>query len=1846
MADMPKGAVAVVGMACRFPGAGNVDEFWRNLRNGVESIVPLSDETLMAAGVKPEELSASNYVKAAAVLEDMEMFDAGFFGFSPKEASIMDPQHRHFLECSWEALEHAGHDPFAFPGSVGVFAGCGMQAYFARNLLPNRDLIDGTGFFLVRHTGNDKDFLATRLSYQLNLRGPSLSIQTACSTSLVAIHMAAQSVLAGECDMALAGGVTIELPHRQGYLYQEGEILSRDGHCRAFDAASTGTVFGSGAGVVVLRRLEDALADGDTIHAVVLGSAINNDGAGKVSYLAPSVEGQAAAVAEALAVAGVPASTISFVETHGTGTQIGDPIEVTALTRAYRESTSDRGFCALGAVKTNIGHLDTAAGVAAFIKAALALCHRQLPPTLHFTRANPQIDFTTTPFFVNASLRDWTLPANVKRRRAGVNALGVGGTNAHVILEEPPALPPTSDAPPGQLLVWSARSGEAVRRQSASIGGFLKEHPDIRLADAAFTLQLGRHPFSHRRILAVADGRDAMAALETGDRRRIFDGIAPQKAPPLAFMFPGGGAQYPNMGRELYHREAVYREVVDESLNLLRLRWNIELRSLLFPEAGRESAAAAQLENPLSSILSIFLTEYALARLWISMGIQPQVLTGHSLGEYTAACLAGVMSLEAALAIVVARGRIFEKLPQGAMLSVALSEQAILPLLGPHEALAAVNAPELSVVSGAVDAIKALEGRLLAQEIECQRLRISVAAHSEMLDPHLDEFRQAFNGIRLHPPKMPFISNLTGELADSEMVTTPDYWVRHLRTTVRFSAGIRTLQSRHPGCLLLEVGPSTTLCALARQHPVAGAEPVAIPSMRHPKDPGSDVVCLLSGLGRLWAAGLVVDWSVLHRDQARRRVPLPTYPFEHKKYWIEPQVGPPLAATSSPREGMTRRNDVEQWLAHPVWESSPADFSAPRMNADVFVLVAGEDDGRDGFSAELGRMFRHGTDAKSSDSAPHVISVRRGTAFLVESKEQLFADLSSKAEMSKVLDFAFSRAQRGVCLVLLNGTSVRTNAESVDQTWDQGLAGSFFSVVQWTQCLGERQESKKWWLRLVTHEAFSIADEIEVDPAASLAAAACRVIPRELSEARCQVIDLPKIAERGRQRTEILRQLAVEIGIDANEREVVLRAGRRWMQRLEPFSWKAHATSDSLLRKSGVYLITGGLGGLGFELAKHLAGKYGARLVLVSRKGAEATAGRAALVRELQLLTEVMVCVADVADASSMKAAVGSAEKRFGKINGVFHCAGELHDGLLLAKSSSEMERVLRPKVMGALVLDELFAGSELDFMVLYSSVSAWLGLPGQVDYAAANAFLDAMAWRAARNRDYPVLSLGWGAWRDVGMAARLAQGGEPAGNLPSHPLLQRRTNGAGENKEFFAVLDAERNWILDGHRTNDGVALLPGTAYLELARAVSNNVMPGQRVTLGDLVFIAPLVVEGPTELRLQLDMPDGDFIVASRPLVDGSQGTWVEHARGRISASAAVSPARPEISAFRSACGRKRVFRPGDHSTRQEQMLRFGARWSTLRQACFGDGMAIGELELAAEFVSDLAETPLHPALLDIATAFALPLVDGYEEANSFYVPLSYRRVTIHRGLEPSILSLVRCRDPRNSDTVVFDLTLVSTAGEVLVEIAEFVMKRLPDGELSVKQARPSAGMKAITSAAEMTLDRVVADGIASADGMRVLERLLRVGSPPQILVSPYDLVAWNSLLEVAQSIQDGPAAGPGTAVVSLPRPSISTPFVPPANEVEERLASIWKGSLGLAEIGVEDNFFELGGHSLGLVQVIMKCRKALQADIPVGDPELLGNPTIKAMARFASAKCDLGSVVELASIKKVSRDRYRAN
>jgi acyl transferase domain-containing protein/acyl carrier protein len=875
------GSIAIVGMACRFPGSADVDAFWRNLRAGRESIVSFGADELDGV-VDHTLLSDPNYVRARGVLEGADLFDAGFFGLSPREAELTDPQQRLFLECAWTALEDAGHDPDGFDGTIGVYAGTGWNSYFTSNLAAQPGLLESDAGHQVL-LGNEKDNLTTRVSYKLNLTGPSLAVQTGCSSSLVATSLACQALLSYQCDMALAGGVSVMFP-QAGYLYRPGNIFSPDGHCRAFDARAEGTVLGSGVGVVALKRLEDALRDGDHIHAVIKGTAVNNDGAVKVGYTAPSVAGQAKCILEANAIAGIAADSIGYVEAHGTATALGDPVEFEALTKAFRQSTSATGFCGLGSVKTNIGHLDAAAGVAGLIKAVLALQHREIPPSLHFERPNPQIDLTHSPFYVASALASW--PAGPAPRRAGVSSFGLGGTNAHVVLEEAPErrADPEKGAPDAHstLLPLSAKTKVALESAQALLAAHLRAHPELDLRDVAHTLQVGRKPFAHRRVVVARSAAEALRALDGEEPRRVHAGLAKNDRHGAAFLFSGQGAQYVEMGRELYDGEPVFRHHLDRCLTLLERDHGLELRALLYPSPERAARAARELKQTENAQPALFALEYALAQTWAAWGVTMRAGLGHSVGEYVAATLAGVFELEDALALVALRGRLMQALPSGAMLAVALAPEQVEPLLGPLLDLAAVNEPGSSVVSGPSEAVAELQRRLVADGIAAQPLQTSHGFHSRMMDPMLAPFAQRLAQVALRPPSIPFVSCVSGTWITDDEATDPNYWARHVREPVRFAAGLATLV-RDVDAVLLEVGPGRTLSGFARRHPDAAERPV-VASLGGAHEPAD----LRDALGWLWTAGVSVDWAALAGERRVRRVRLPTYAFERQRYWAEP----------------------------------------------------------------------------------------------------------------------------------------------------------------------------------------------------------------------------------------------------------------------------------------------------------------------------------------------------------------------------------------------------------------------------------------------------------------------------------------------------------------------------------------------------------------------------------------------------------------------------------------------------------------------------------------------------------------------------------------------------------------------------------------------------------------------------------------------------------------------------------------------------------------------------------------------------------------------------------------------
>lgn len=1343
--------IAIIGMSGRFPGARDLSQFWQNLNDGVESISSFTAEDLASVGIDPTLLKHPNYVNAAAVVDDVELFDAAFFGYNPREAELIDPQQRLLLECAWQALEDAGYDPDRFPGLIGVYASAGMSRYMF-NIYANPNLVALVGAFQIM-IGNDKDHSSTRLAYKLNLTGPVVTVQTACSSSLVAVSMACDALWNYQCDMALAGGVSINVPQRMGYVYQEGGIASPDGHCRAFDAKARGTVTGNGVGMLLMKRFSDALEQGDHIYAVIKGAAINNDGSSKVGYTAPSINGQAQVIATALSMAQVAPETISYIEAHGTGTRLGDPIEVTALTQVFRASTDQKQFCGIGSVKTNIGHLDPAAGIAGLIKTVLALEHKVLPPSLHFEQPNPEIDFENSPFYVNSARKEWR--TNGTPRRAGVSSFGMGGTNAHVILEEAPPQTSSPATMPAQLLVLSARSEAALADASHNLAKQLQQQPSLNLADVAYTCQVGRRPFAHRRIVVCRDVADAVAKLGSQDAKHVFSGMYDGQDRPLVFMFSGQGAQYVNMGRELYQQAQLFREIVDRCAGILTAHIGCDLRDILFPPPERSETAEHELLQTAMAQPAVFTIAYALAQLWMSWGIKPQAMIGHSIGEYVAACLADVFSLEDALALVAARGRLMQQMPGGSMVAISLPEDEVQAYLDGELSLAATNAPLQTVIAGSDDAVARLIQHLAEKGVQHQRLHTSHAFHSKMMEPMLQPFQEEVRRIDLHPPKIPYLSNVTGAWITAGEAMDPTYWATHVRQGVRFSDGIQQLLKQAEP-LLIEVGPGTTLSSLARMH-TNGPRPVmALASLRHPKDTQNDWAFLLTTLGRLWIAGGVKDWTGLYADERRQRVPLPTYPFERQRCWINP----PRRSEPSPepQPAVDKAAEVSDWFYLPRWR--PVGLAAP----DATLAGTGKtnwllfgDEGN--FSSQITQRLQQ--------IGARTVMVVAGEQFAQEGDQRFAIHAESRDDYIALLKALRQADQLPDVIVHLWNVTPGDQDDAGIAAFKQAQRQGFYSLLYLAQALGQQVITNPVTLILVSNDIQAVNGEELLRPEKATVLGACRVIPQEYPNITCRSIDLSLPAGKSEFSSRQIEQLVAEMAAEKTELVVAYRAGQRWQQEFEALPLKQHERT-TLLRKEGVYLITGGLGRIGRILAHHLAETMQARLVLVGRSafpdrgkwpswlaayGEQNETSR--IISEIQAMEQhgsrVLVASADVADLEAMRGIVQRATAEFGAINGVIHAAGftgPASSRSIREISLQECEQHFAPKAYALYVLDQVLEGQPLDFCLLFSSLSSILGGLGFVAYAAANRFMDAYAQKCYHVRSLPWTSVNWDGWR------------------------------------------------------------------------------------------------------------------------------------------------------------------------------------------------------------------------------------------------------------------------------------------------------------------------------------------------------------------------------------------------------------------------------------------------------------------------------------------------------------------
>lgn len=1288
--------IAVTGMACRFPGSANWREYWDNLAKGVESI----DHS----GPALPPRNGAPFVSAKATLKDKELFDFSFFDYSLNEAKLLNPVHRVFHECVWEALEDAGYDPDQVKGAIGLFAGAGGDLNWKvySTLKNSSEDVDDFTLNLI----NNKDYLASLVAYKLNLKGPAISVNTSCSTSLVAISMACRSLLLGESKIALAGGVSVITKEQHGYFYQNGMIYSADGHCRAFDKDATGTISGDGAGVVVLKRLADALKEGDHIYAIIKGSAVNNDGKRKVGFTAPSVEGQSECIRKAHVFARVEPDTIGYIETHGTGTKLGDPIELEALNLAFNRSTGRR--CAIGSVKTNMGHVDAAAGVAGFIKTVLSIKNAQLLPSLHFAEQNPEVNFAGGPFYVNTSLQQWPRVPG-QPLRAGVSSFGIGGTNAHAILEEAPPAETAGEGRRARLLSLSARTPASLKKYMERLSGFLEQEPATDLADMCYTLHLGRRAFAHRKSIAFADKEDLLRQLKgAGQPSKSMD-----RSRQVVFLFPGQGSQYGGMCRGLYEQEPFFRDLMDKGLDKLKQLTGVDFREILFSAEHPERINATRYAQPL-----IFLVEYALARLLVSLGITPASMTGHSIGEYTAACISGVFEFEDALRLVVRRGELMFGLPSGAMLSAALDEKDAGQYVSGTVSLAAVNGPSQIVFSGDHDSISELLERLQRQDIACTRLHTSHAFHSHMQDSILEEFGKELRQVTLHKPTIPFISNLTGELISEEDAVSPDYWVRHLRHTVRFSDDVQTLLSKHKEMLGIEVGPGHSLSALVRQHRKT-AECVSL--VRPAKQEGDDELIFTSALGQLWSAGAAVNWSAWYEGEKRKRIPLPTYCFEPVPHPTE--VNPFAELATLRNSGSSPNKELKDWLYYPTWRRSAGDLPPRSASAGCLLLSTGH--------PFFGRLKK-----ELEQHYARVTEVLAGEKY--EQQPGRFVLDPTRADHFQLLAADLERENAGADIIYGWGTDAGSSGSE-----QRELSLVFMGMVKLLQALLKGGEMHGRRITFLTNRLHLVTGTERscgytqapllglVNTAAQELGATCFNIDADLDD---ESAGLPAyVAE------EIISNEGRE------ERIVAYRHGRRWVQEYARNQAPLHSET-AVIRPRGVYLITGGLGKVGFILARHLAQNHRAIVVLTGRKPAEAEEVRRRLASLQVLDGAVHYYQADVSVREQLEEVTAEIERSIGPVRGVVHAAGIIdhkYFELIEDITGQNTLALLAPKARGIENIYEVFGSRNPDFVWITSSLASVVGGLGYSSYSAANLYMDHfVSSRASQLRNWKCIGL------------------------------------------------------------------------------------------------------------------------------------------------------------------------------------------------------------------------------------------------------------------------------------------------------------------------------------------------------------------------------------------------------------------------------------------------------------------------------------------------------------------------
>jgi len=1804
--------IAIIGMSVRMPKANTLDEFWDNLKTGKNCITFFTDDELREAGYSEDIINDPNYVKAKGIIDQAMGFDPEVFGYSNREAQLMDPQLRVYHECAYQALIDAGYTSDNVDGQIGMYGGVGDNVLWRTQFFNSSESLAGN--FQAANL-NGAEFYNTRVANKLNLKGPAITIQTACSSSLVALHMAAQGLIAGDCDVALAGGVEmntdpyLKQPEVNGYLYQEGMVNSPDGYCRPFDKDAAGTFLSDGCGMVVLKRLEDAIADGDKIYAVVKGSAINNDGKEKIGYTAPSVQGQSSVIQAALEMAEVETDSIRYIEAHGTGTKLGDPIEIEALSTAF--DTEQTNFCAIGSVKSNIGHLGAAAGIAGLIKTALAIHHKQLPPSLNFVSPNPEINFAKSPFFVATQLQN--IEDAEHPFRAGVSSFGIGGTNAHVILEEYRNTDKnqSSEGYKNKVLVFSATNEKSLNLQSDNLARYLKKNPDINLSDVEFNLQLGR-PHLDKRLAVVGENFEQIVqGLENDKSINRLRGKVKNNF--LIFMFPGQGSQYNRMAVELYDHNPIFRDLIEDCFNLMPLSFAAKLRLILFSATGDNgSINETQYTQPL-----LFIIEYALAQYLIKVGIQPKAMIGHSLGELVAATISGVFELKEAIELVILRGNLMAKTAEGGMVAVVLDEMKLKDILPEDLSIAAINTSNAHVISGEEKAINEFIVVCEHKNIMHKKLVTNKGYHSSLMDPILNDFVAAFSDKKLKAPKIPFISNVTGSWITVEQATSADYWAQHLRQAVQFFSGVNhILQQPADDFVFVEIGSGTTLSSFIKQNRGSTKQSMNVNLLPHAKESMTDTESVSRVLAKLHISGVKVNWSEYHKREVRGKVDIPGYVFDRTNFT------PNLKSSNKPNS-LASAQDSDQNIKYytPHWErgnTGKNNLSSLISNSEITGnWLIFKDDKVGGVLAE----FIRGQGCR-------VITVSVGEKYgRIEGDDYGLQPGNESDYTSLFHELVRLQAIPDKILNLWPLDKIQANDNVSEQV---NLDRCFYSFVNLAKQIGEFGIKKVIRLLAVSSDLHSVTGEESICPVKSTLLGAVRVIGQEYANIECQNIDFGYSHLLKNNPERLIEPILAELFQEEYEQLVAIRGPYRWLREFKKANFKTDKNDNKLIRSylknSGHYLITGGLGSLALALAQDIAKNVNAQFTLISRTGLphrddwsqwlsshsdeDPVSQKIKSVQNIELSgSKVLIFKADITVLDQTVFAIKESQKINGAIKGVIHAAGLPSGGAIQNKSKEDLYKIIEPKVFGTQCLAEAleYSNSNPNFVCLFSSVTSLVGGFGQVDYCAANSYLDACVHSRLFDNAGHVSVINWDAWKEIGMAAEYAQSTNHNKQKVVHPLLGSVANKTETSISFTSRLSAQTCWMLNEH-VIFSEQTMPGTAYLEMARSAFNYLTDIDQIEFSEVYFLAPLNTIENQEIDIKTQLVKNgnnfDFVISS---VVGNGLDEIQHAKGQITAAVSLNSPIKSVEELIYKCSDKMIncteerldFLGGEKGERE---FYYGPHWDSFQKVYLGQGRCVFHLRLKDEFASELSELKLHPSILDCATSSAFD-----SEDDKFYIPLHYKKIIYYRPLTQVCYSSI-VPVSNNYGVQEVDISIYDAKDNLLLDIIGFSKREIAESDF-VNSPKTEKAIIKLPIKNELPL---LNKGLETEEGIVAFHNIIsqKIDS---VVITKSNINSEIASHRNFKSFKD--IEGLTDSVSLRERPELSNAYVGPKTDVEKKLVGLWQQMLSINNIGINDDFFELGGDSLVLMQIHSELSGLLSQNIAIA--ELYNYPTIEGLA-----------------------------